>query len=53
MVAKKKTPAVGSLVVLTEVTPIASGKLMKEPTDKLSLIEQVQAHCVLKRVERR
>jgi hypothetical protein len=50
MVAKKKTPAVGSLVVLTEVTPIASGKLMNEHTGKLSLIEQVQAHCVLKKV---
>lgn len=51
MVAKKtKTPVTGSLVLLTEVTPIASGKLMKEPTANLSLIEQVQAHCVLKKV---
>jgi len=50
MVAKKKTPAVGSLVVLTEVTPIASGMLMRGAIDKLSLVEQVQAHCVLKKV---
>jgi hypothetical protein len=51
MVAKKtKTPAVGSLILLAEVTPIASGKLMKEPTDNLSLIEQTQAYCVLKKV---
>lgn len=41
----------GSLAILAEVTPIASGKLMHESTEKLSLIEQVQVHCILKKVE--
>lgn len=51
MVAKK-SHNVESITLLSEVTPIATGKLMKEAPEKLSLVEQVQAHCVLKRVEK-
>lgn len=50
MAKKNPTPAAGSLTLLSEVTPIASGKLMKEVPEKLSLVEQVQVHCVLKKV---
>lgn len=50
MAKKTATPAAGSLTLLSEVTPIASGKLMKEAPEKLSLVEQVQVHCVLKKV---
>jgi hypothetical protein len=51
MAKKSTTPPVGSLTLLSEVTPIATGKLMKGPPENLSLVEQVQAHTVLKKVE--
>jgi len=51
MAKKSPTPAAGSLTLLSEVTPIATGKLMKEAPEKLSLVEQVQVHAVLKKVE--
>lgn len=52
MTTKKKamTPPAGTLAILSEVTPIASGKLMHESTSNLSLVEQVQIHCILKKV---
>lgn len=53
MTTKKKamTPPAGTLAILSEVTPIASGKLMHEATANLSLVEQVQVHCILKKVK--
>lgn len=52
--AKKKTtvPAVDTnITALAEITPIASGTVMKASPESMSLVEQVQAHVILKKME--
>ena len=46
----KKTEAKPEMQALTEIQPLASGKVMTEATEKLTVIEQVQSHVLLKKV---
>lgn len=49
----KKSVAVSdsSITSLAEVTPISTGKILKAPPETMSLVEQVQAHVILKKLE--
>ena len=53
MASKKKNEAKveskpEEYAVVTEVKPLAQGRIMCEKPEKLSLVEQIQAHCILK-----